>query len=84
MSLEEKVEMILRKCIDLEFEKIPNWKEKNFFGCEINLAPRSLVLFYLTLEKEFCVKFRDKDVNNKEFSTFKRVVNLLEEKIDSV
>lgn len=79
MEYEEIAERILKECIDIDLNKIENWKEKSFFGKEINLAPRSLVIYFISLEEYFKIKFSEESVNKKRLLNFRNVLELLQE-----
>ena len=50
MQLEEIVEKVLFRFVGTNLKEIDNWKEKDFFGNELNLSARSVAMFYIALE----------------------------------
>ncbi len=81
MQLEEIVEKVLFRFVGTNLKEIDNWKEKDFFGNELNLSARSVAMFYIALEEELNTKFPEEAVVANGFSNFSNVLKILNDYI---
>lgn len=72
-----KVYKIFLERTGLDFQNNEKLREKKLFGAEINTNPRDLFLVYMDLQKTFGIKFCEKDLTNKQFTTFISIVKLV-------
>lgn len=61
----------------LDFQNNEKLRRKKLFGAEINMNPRDLFLVYMDLQNTFGIKFSEKDLMNKQFTTFIEIVKLV-------
>lgn len=79
MNFEEVLEKIFREYGMVEFQGNSLLKEKELFGYDINLKPIYLVLILIQIEEIFDIKISSEIITNKEFSTFNKILHIIEQ-----
>lgn len=65
------------KYLQIDVEKNPILKNKNFFSKDINASPRDIMVLMLAIEKELCMKFSDDFILKGGMKSYQSIVDYI-------
>lgn len=81
-EIENKLNDIFIRRINLDFLKETSLKNDNLLGLKIGMATRELLYVYFDIIHIFSVKINEEDIINGEFTTFNKILKVLKKDLN--